>query len=331
MATKLGACAEGMCLTLPSRCGHSIFFFFHSFSEEGLSTFEELFLYACPKFICANSPPYDDPAALASMLIPPTPTSPSPQNPSVVLGDPTQRHLRAASSHFMSLTPVSSLKSLLKLYTSLDAQKLTGFLDTSGAGVDEEEVLSWMMVMKNAGRCVGRVNTSGSTAANGEKDNDEGSRPSESLLGGEWMSISDLNFVIDQVRYFLHPIHFEELTQSFRTWSTSLSQRLAGDTQGGLSVTRSMQHVCLTASKHHHCHHVQSLLRFRKRVLMCQREKVHRGRLDRRLHGVGSKLHNRLYVALLCTCCEFKDYLQCRRTTRTCTTRVLTCYGRKGK
>lgn len=103
----------------------------------------------------------------------------------------------------MSLTPVSSLKSLLKLYTSLDAKKLTGFLDTSGAGVDEEEVLSWMMVMKNAGRCVGRVNTS--TAANGEKDNDEGSRPSESLLSGEWMSISDLNFVIDQVRY-LHPI-----------------------------------------------------------------------------------------------------------------------------
>ncbi|KAG2127991.1 RNA polymerase I-associated factor PAF67-domain-containing protein [Suillus clintonianus] len=174
--------------------------------EEGLSTFEELFLYACPKFICANSPPYDDPTALASMLIPPTPTSPSSQNPNVVLGDPTQRHLRATSSHFMSLTPVSSLKSLLKLYTSLDAQKLTGFLDTSGAGVDEEEVLSWMMVMKNAGRCIGHVNTGGS-AANGEKDNDEGARPSESLLAGEWMSISDLNFVID-----LNMVHIAEST-----------------------------------------------------------------------------------------------------------------------
>jgi hypothetical protein len=227
------------------------------------------------------------------MLIPPTPTSPSSQNPSVVLGDPTQRHLRAASSHFMSLTPVSSLKSLLKLYTSLDAQKLTGFLDTSGAGVDEEEVLSWMMVMKNAGRCVGRVNTGG-TATNGEKDNDEGSRPSESLLSGEWMSISDLNFVIDQVCCFLHPIHFEVLTRSSRIWSTSLSQRLAGDMQGGLSVTRSMQRACLTVSKHRHCHHVQSLLRFRKRLLMGQRERAHRGRLDKRLHGVGSKLHNRL-------------------------------------
>jgi len=181
-------------------------FFLNVRSEEGLSTFEELFLYACPKFICANSPPYDDPVALASMLDPPTPISPSSQNPNTILCDPTQRHLRAMSSHYLSLTPVSSLKSLLKLYTSLDAQKLTGFLDTSGAGTNEEEVLSWMMVMKNAGRCVGRVNTGG-LAANGEKDNEERTRPSESLLHGEWMSISDLNFVIDQVCYILPLLH----------------------------------------------------------------------------------------------------------------------------
>jgi translation initiation factor 3 subunit L len=171
-------------------------------SEEGLSTFEELFLYACPKFISANSPPYDDPAALASMLNPPTPTSPTSPTPNVIVNDPTQRHFRAMSSHFLSLTPVPSLKSLLKLYTSLDAQKLTGFLDTSGAGADEEEVLSWMMVMKNAGRCVGRVNTGG-TPANGEKDNEGRSRSTESLLDGDWMSISDLNFVIDEVCDFL--------------------------------------------------------------------------------------------------------------------------------
>jgi len=176
--------------------------FFNTISEEGLSTFEELFLYACPKFISANSPPYDDPAALASMLIPPTPTSPSSQSSNTILNDPTQRHLRAMSSHFLSLTPVSSLKSLLKLYTSLDAQKLAGFLDTSGTGADEEEVLSWMMVMKNAGRCVGRVSTGGAVT---NDDNEGGSRPSESLLDGEWMSISDLNFVIDQACYFLSP------------------------------------------------------------------------------------------------------------------------------
>ena len=80
------------------------------------------------------------------------------------------------------------LRSLLKLYTSLDARKLAGFLD---AGVDEEEVLSWMMVLKNAGRCIGRVSITGA----GDEE-----RASGSLLDGEWMSISDLNFVIDEVR-----------------------------------------------------------------------------------------------------------------------------------
>jgi len=176
----------------------------YAYREEGLETFEELFLYACPKFISANSPSYDDPAALALILNPPTPTSPSSQIPNPSASDPTHRHLRLMSSHFLSLTPVPSLKSLLKLYTSLDTQKLTGFLDTSGAGTDEEEVLSWMMVMKNAGRCVGRLNT-GATATNGEKDNEGESKPSESLLDGEWMSISDLNFVIDQVGYLSYP------------------------------------------------------------------------------------------------------------------------------
>lgn len=159
--------------------------------EEGLSTFEEIFLYACPKFITANGPPYDDPTALGLLLNPPTPSSPSVQ--SNTASDPTHRHLRALTAHYLSLTPVPVLRSLLKLYTSLDARKLTGFLD---AGVDEEEVLSWMMVMKNAGRCIGRVNI----AAGADKDEEKGATNGGSLLDGEWMSISDLNFVIDEVR-----------------------------------------------------------------------------------------------------------------------------------
>lgn len=171
-------------------------------SEEGLSTFEEIFLYACPKFITANGPPYDDPTTLALLLNPPTPSSPTSaaQTPPNNALDPTHRHLRALTAHFLSLTPVPVLRSLLKLYTSLDARKLAGFLD---AGVDEEEVLSWMMVMKNAGRCVGRVNI----AAGTDKDEEKGvavsgasSTSGGSLLDGEWMSISDLNFVIDEVR-----------------------------------------------------------------------------------------------------------------------------------
>ncbi|KAF8546864.1 eukaryotic translation initiation factor 3 subunit 6 [Imleria badia] len=176
--------------------------------EEGLSTFEEIFLYACPKFITANGPPYDDPTALGLLLNPPTPSSPtSTSAPNNTASDPTHRHLRALTAHFMSLTPVPVLRSLLKLYTSLDARKLAGFLD---AGVDEEEVLSWMMVMKNAGRCIGRV----SIAAGVDKDDEKGAgsngAPSNgggSLLDGEWMSISDLNFVIDE-----NMIHIAEST-----------------------------------------------------------------------------------------------------------------------
>lgn len=172
-----------------------------SHREEGVSTFEEIFLYACPKFITANGPPYDDPTALGLLLNPPTPPSPTSQSAQNKVLDPTHRHLRALTAHLLSLTPVPVLRSLLKLYTSLDARKLTGFLD---AGVDEEEVLSWMMVMKNAGRCIGRVNIT----AGADKDEEKGtgtngsssSNGGGSLLGGEWMSISDLNFVIDEVR-----------------------------------------------------------------------------------------------------------------------------------
>lgn len=163
-------------------------------SEEGLSTFEEIFLYACPKFITANGPPYDDPTTLGLLLNPAMPSSPTSPSAPNNASDPTHRHLRALTAHFSSLTPVPVLRSLLKLYTSLDARKLAGFLD---AGVDEEEVLSWMMVMKNAGRCVGRVNI----AAGPDKDEEKGAAASGgSLLDGEWMSISDLNFVIDEVR-----------------------------------------------------------------------------------------------------------------------------------
>lgn len=171
--------------------------------EEGLSTFEEIFLYACPKFITANGPPYDDPATLRLLLDPPTPASPaSPSAQNNTASDPTHRHLRALTAHYLSLTPVPVLRSLLKLYTSLDARKLAGFLD---AGVDEEEVLSWMMVMKNAGRCIGRVNITTGV----DKDEEKGAATSgasssnsgTSLLDGEWMSISDLNFVIDEVRF----------------------------------------------------------------------------------------------------------------------------------
>jgi translation initiation factor 3 subunit L len=66
----------------------------------------------------------------------------------------------------------------LKLYTSLGAKKLANFLDA-----DEEEMVQEMMMMKQVSRSVSRVPGS-------EKG---------SLLDGETITTSDLNFVIDEV------------------------------------------------------------------------------------------------------------------------------------
>jgi hypothetical protein len=81
--------------------------------EEALQAFEELFLYACPKFITANPPPYDDAEALQAYIEkPPT--------------EPSARHLSHFLSDVRAQQAVPTLRSFLKLYTSLDAAKLAG-------------------------------------------------------------------------------------------------------------------------------------------------------------------------------------------------------------
>lgn len=128
------------------------------------TAFEELFIHACPKFMAANPPPYDDPAALSQLMG----TEPGP--------DPAARHLSLFLSNAAAQASAPTLRSFLKLYTSLDAKKLAGFLDT-----DEEEMVQQMMAMKLAGRSVSRVG--------GEKG----------LLDGTIVRTGDLNFVINEV------------------------------------------------------------------------------------------------------------------------------------
>ncbi|THH22532.1 hypothetical protein EUX98_g8158 [Antrodiella citrinella] len=140
-------------------------------SEEGIPAFEELFLYACPKFINANPPPYDDPELL-SIYLNDLPT------------EPAQRHLSLFLSEVRAQAPVPTLRSFLKLYTSLDATKLASFLDA-----DEEEMVQQLMVMKQASRSVSRV------------ENEKG------LLDGQTMPTSDLDFVIDE-----NMVHIAEST-----------------------------------------------------------------------------------------------------------------------
>ncbi|KAJ7472258.1 eukaryotic translation initiation factor 3 subunit 6 [Mycena galericulata] len=173
--------------------------------EDAIPAFRELFLYACPKFINANAPPYDDPAALNALL---APASPDPSSPDFVESptDPAQRHLSLLLSDVVAHTPVPTLRSFLKLYTSLGAKKLANFLDA-----DEEEMVQQLMVMKQASRSV--------THVSGGKG----------LLDGQTASTSDLNFVIDE-----NMVHIAESTMGRRYagWfikNTERTQKLYDD------------------------------------------------------------------------------------------------------
>ena len=90
--------------------------------------------------------------------------------------EPAQRHLSLFLNDVRAKSPVPTLRSFLKLYTSLDASKLANFLDA-----DEEEMVQQLMVMKQASRSISRV------------EHEKG------LLGGQTISTSDLDFVIDVV------------------------------------------------------------------------------------------------------------------------------------
>lgn len=129
-----------------------------------LAAYSELFLFACPKFITANAPPYNDTEALAIYT-------------ADVQEEPAARHLSLFLDDIRARAEVPTLRSYLKLYTSLDASKLAGFLER-----DEEELVQLMMVMKTASRSVTRMNNEGT------------------LLDGQVITTTDLDFVINEVR-----------------------------------------------------------------------------------------------------------------------------------
>ncbi|SPC60792.1 related to eIF3l - translation initiation factor 3 subunit L [Ustilago sp. UG-2017b] len=128
---------------------------------EGLAAFEELFLYACPKFITGNSPPYHDEEALAEY-----------KEDKTGFPDPTQHQLRVFLSDVKTQLSNANVRSFLRLYTTLGTDKLASFLE-----IDEEELVEMMMVMKNSTRSL--------------------KWSSGSLLEGEVVNTSDLDFVID--------------------------------------------------------------------------------------------------------------------------------------
>lgn len=78
-----------------------------------------------------------------------------------------------------------TLRSFLKLYTSIDANRLAGFIEDA----DEEDMVQQMMLLKQCSRRIGRVSIAPT----------EGSK-NGGLLEGEFITTSDLDFVIDGVR-----------------------------------------------------------------------------------------------------------------------------------
>ncbi|KAK5169650.1 uncharacterized protein LTR77_005627 [Saxophila tyrrhenica] len=95
---------------------------------ESLPLFEELFRQACPKFI--------------------SPTPPDFENPQINI-DPVEHQLSIFMEEVKNNMWSPTVRSYLKLYTTMDLTKLAGFLD-----VDADTLRSWLLVNKQRSRQV---------------------------------------------------------------------------------------------------------------------------------------------------------------------------------
>lgn len=129
-----------------------------------MTTYKDLFLSACPKYLSVNPPPYEDQQLLEAYVANPP-------------HDATARHVELFLADVVAVKEVQSVRNLLKLYTSIDAEKLSAFV---GEQAGEEEVLQQLMALKAASR-----------SYQGKQGG--------SLLDGERASINNLDFTIDGV------------------------------------------------------------------------------------------------------------------------------------
>ncbi|KAF8250854.1 hypothetical protein K440DRAFT_616475 [Wilcoxina mikolae CBS 423.85] len=117
---------------------------------EALPIFEELFLSACPKFISPIPPDFDNPEHNV---------------------DPSEHHLKVFMNDVKNTISTPILKSYLKLYTTMDLNKLAKFVET-----DAETLRKQLVVYKQKNRQLRWT---------------EGS-----LLEGEMTHTSDLDFAL---------------------------------------------------------------------------------------------------------------------------------------
>ncbi|CAO3653912.1 unnamed protein product [Cunninghamella echinulata] len=122
--------------------------------EEALVVFEELFQYACPKFISATGINLNK----------------GPNDPHF---DPNQNQTKIFMSDIRNQIMLPTLRSFMKLYTSMGIDKLAKFLD-----MDAEELKMHLLVFKQKSRQL--------KWSNGD------------VLQGEYMPTSDLNFCLKQ-------------------------------------------------------------------------------------------------------------------------------------
>jgi translation initiation factor 3 subunit L len=121
---------------------------------ESLPIFEELFRAACPKFISPVPPDFDNPQSNV---------------------DPTEHHLAIFLDEVKTNMWSPTVKSYLRLYTTMDLNKLAGFLE-----VKPEELRSWLLVNKQRTKQL--------------RWNDH------RLLDGELVSVGDLDYAMQGVR-----------------------------------------------------------------------------------------------------------------------------------
>ncbi|KAI3336607.1 eukaryotic translation initiation factor 3 subunit [Xylariaceae sp. AK1471] len=117
---------------------------------DSLPIFEELFKAACPKFISPTPPDFDNPEANV---------------------DPIDHHLSIFMDEVKTNMFSPTVKSYLRLYTTMDLKKLAGFLE-----VQPEELRSLLLVNKQRTKQL--------------RWTDQG------LLDGEWVNVSDLDYAL---------------------------------------------------------------------------------------------------------------------------------------
>jgi len=159
---------------------------------DSLPIFEELFRTACPKFISPVPPDFDNPAANV---------------------DPIEHHLAIFMDEVKTNMWSPTLKSYLRLYTTMDLHKLAGFLD-----VKDEELRSWLLVNKQRTKQLRWTDNS--------------------LLDGELVNVSDLDYAMQGVSLQCQKLlQIAKLTIMYRTSFTSRRPRSGGSWWTGICGT----------------------------------------------------------------------------------------------